>query len=223
MIITIHQPNLFPWLGFFDKMLQADIFVLLDTVPYTKGGYQNRTQIKGPNGIKWMTIPVISNGRLGQSTNDVLMVPQQYWRKNHLLTLENFYKKAPYFELIMPKIYGLYTNSTERLSGFTIPGIELIANTLQIGAQLVKSSDLNVSGSGSELLLNIVQSLGGTSYLSGPSGRNYLNLEIFDTAGIKVNFHSFLPFEYPQKNSPFVGGLSALDYLFNQGNKPWWV
>ena len=94
MIITIHQPNLFPWLGFFDKMQHADIFVLLDTVPYTKGGYQNRTQIKGANGIKWMTIPVVSNGRLGQSTHDVLMMPHQHWRKNHLLTLENIAKIA---------------------------------------------------------------------------------------------------------------------------------
>ena len=141
-------------------------------------------------------------------------------------TAVDILKKEQYdlllLDLIMPKIYGLYTNSTENLTEFAMPGIEWISDTLQIGTQLIKSSDLKVSGSGSELLLNIVRSLGGTSYLSGPSGRNYLNLKIFDAAGIKVDFHTFLPFEYPQKHLPFVGGLSVLDYLFNQGNKPWW-
>lgn len=222
MIVTIHQPNLFPWLGFFDKMRKADVFVLLDSVPYTKGGYQNRTQIKGPNGVTWMTVPVISKGLLGQLTGDVLMMPQILWRRNHLLTLENYYRKTPFFDVVMPNLVELYNNSTENLNEFAIPGIDWIRSHLQIGTRLVKSSELKVSGSGSKLLLDIVQSLRGTSYLSGPSGRNYLDLKIFDVAGIGVEFHSFMQFEYPQNNLPFIGGLSSLDYLFHKGNTPWW-
>ena len=222
MIITIHQPNFFPWLGFFDKMQQADIFVLLDSVPYTKGGYQNRTQIKGPNGIKWMTVPIISKGLLGQSTGNVLMMPQLLWRKNHLLTLENFYRKTPFFDCVMHALYDLYANQTENLKEFAVPGIVWIKDSFQIGTRIVKSSDLNVSGSGSELLLDIVKSLGGTSYLSGPSGRNYLDVKIFDDAGIKVDFHTFTPFQYPQQSLPFSAGISSLDYIFNNGYKSWW-
>jgi hypothetical protein len=222
MIVTIHQPNFFPWLGYFDKMRLADVFVLLNTVPFTKGGYQNRIQIKGSNGVQWLTIPVKNKGRLGQSTREVLMAAGTPWRRNHALTLEAFYHRTPCFSEMMPQIEALYANSTEYLAEFAIPGITWVKDQLQIGARLVKSSDLNVKGSASELLLNIVRSLGGTTYLSGPSGRNYLDLGIFADAGIEVTFHSFTPFEYPQTSPPFVGGLSALDYLFNKGSKTWW-
>lgn len=222
MIVAIHQPNYFPWLGFFDKMRQADVFVLLDTVPYTKGGYQNRIQVKGANGVQWLTIPVLSKGRLGQSTSDVLMSTETPWRRNHILTLKTFYRNTPCFADLMPQIEEFYTNPTQGLTDFAMPGIELIRDRLQIGTRLVNASDLNATGSASELLLNIVRSLGGTTYLSGPSGRNYLDLEIFAAASIEVNFHSFTPFEYPQANPPFAGGLSTLDYLFNKGSEPWW-
>lgn len=222
MIVTIHQPNCFPWLGYFDKMRQADVFVLLDTVPFTKGGYQNRIQVKGPQGAQWLTVPVQTSGYLGQSTLNVQVVSNLPWRRNHILTLEMLYRRTACFPDVMPKLKDLYNIETERLVEFAIPGIEWIRNSLNIQTKLVRASELNAEGSSSELLLNIVKCLGGTTYLSGPSGRNYLDLELFENAGVKVDFHSFKPFEYAQLGEPFVGGLSALDYLFNVGHQPWW-
>ena len=91
MIVTIHQPNFAPWTGYFDKMTKADVFVLLDTVPFTKGGFQNRVKIKGPGGPQWLTIPVHTKGRLGQLTRDVETNELKPWRGDHVKTLQTLY------------------------------------------------------------------------------------------------------------------------------------
>ena len=69
MIVAIHQPNFLPWMGYFWKIAHVDRFVFLDNVQFSKGSYQNRVKVKGPQGPHWMTIPVVTNGRLAQSTN----------------------------------------------------------------------------------------------------------------------------------------------------------
>ena len=58
MIVTIHQPQYLPWLGYFDKINRADIIVLLDNVQYKKNEWQNRNHIKTANGWQWVTVPV---------------------------------------------------------------------------------------------------------------------------------------------------------------------
>ena len=98
MIVGIHQPNYMPWLGFFDKMRRCDVFVLLDTVPYTKNGYQNRCMIRGAQGGFWLTVPVITKGRLGQLTKDVEINNRVNWRDKHWKSIAQNYCKARCFE-----------------------------------------------------------------------------------------------------------------------------
>ena len=58
MIVTIHQPEHLPWLGFFDKIRQADVWVSLDHVQYRKNYFQHRNRIRGDRGAIWLTVPV---------------------------------------------------------------------------------------------------------------------------------------------------------------------
>jgi hypothetical protein len=165
---------------------------------------------------------VKTKGRLGQSTLDVQVAHNEPWHRNHVLTLEMLYRRSSNFQDVMPKIASLYKVEKEYLVDFAIPGIEWIRDYLNIHTKLIRSSELKVDGTSSELLLNIVKCLGGNTYLSGPSVKNYLDLNLFKNAGVKVDFHSFKHFEYKQAGEPFVGGLSTLDYLFNIGPQPWW-
>lgn len=223
MIVAIHQPNFFPWLGYFDKMKQADLFILLDTVPFTKGGYQNRAQIKSSQGAQWLTLPVVTKGRLGQITLDVEIEPLSTWRKDHQKTIESLYRKSPHFEAVYSGLCSLYQSNCEKLVAFNAPSIEWIKRMLDIKTPLILASEMGVEGSGSELLLKLTQKAGGTAYLSGPSGRNYLDQSLFEKAGVELRFHSFKPFPYPQRYGDFIPGLSALDYLFNAGAGAWGV
>lgn len=222
MIVSIHQPNLFPWLGFFDKMAQADVFVLLDNVPFTKGGYQNRVQIKGPSGPVWLTVPVLTKGQLGQNTWDVEINHQVAWQRKHLGSLTAAYGAAPGFTKLMAHLQQLYSREFTKLVDFTIPGILILKEWLRIETRIVRASDLGVSGSGSQLLCEIVKQLGGKIYLSGPSGRTYLDTSLFERQGIQVKYHTFQSFEYPQRFGAFIPGLSVLDYLANDPDVTLW-
>lgn len=223
MIVTIHQPNFFPWLGFFDKMELSDLFVLLDTVPFTKGGFQNRVQVKGPNGTQWLTLPVVTKGRMGQATLEVeFSSGTGNWKKDHEATFASLYRRCAGFETLAPALAGVYAEDYDRMVEFTIPGIQLIRDSLGIKTPMIRASALGVSGSGSKLLLEIVKTVGGTRYLSGPSGREYLDNSLFESHGVAICFHRYRQFEYPQRFGQFVGGLSALDYLFNQPDISLW-
>ncbi|USG67141.1 WbqC family protein [Brevibacillus ruminantium] len=215
MIVAIHQPNLFPWLGFFDKMASADAFILLDNVQFTRRGYQNRVQIKGPQGMQWLTVPVKSKGQYQQLTCQIEINGEHEWKEKHLKTIERLYRNTPAFEELFPAVQELYRPAHQKLIELTIPGIEWIKTKLEIRTPIYLASDFQAEGASSELLSELVRAVGGTCYLSGPSGKEYLEGEVFAQRGIAVRYQYFQEEPYPQRFGPFVGGASALDYLFN--------
>lgn len=222
MIVTIHQPNLFPWLGFFDKMACADVFVLLDHVQFTKRGYQNRVQIKGSSGAQWLTVPVKTKGRYHQLTCEVEIDSELAWKKDHLRTLHTVYGGTPGYAATIAAVEELYGGSQQKLTELTIPGIALLAHRLGLATRLVRATELDASGSRSELLANLVIAAGGTTYLSGPSGKQYLDEDVFAAKGLRVEYHHFVPEPYPQRFGSFIGGLSVLDYLFHDPALVYW-
>lgn len=222
MIVTIHQPNFAPWTGFFDKMSKSDVFVLLDTVPFTKGGLQNRVKVKGNNGVQWLTVPVQTKGKMGQATSEVQTNDLLPWKEGHLRTLEGFYRKAPHGQEMLEEIRQSYAVADDFLVTLCVDIIQRIHRNYRLNARLVLASELNVEGSSSELLANIVEACDGDIYLSGPSGRNYLDTTPFDQRKISVEYHAFTPQPYPQQHGDFTGGLSMLDHWAHCGPTPWW-
>ncbi len=220
MIVTIHQPNFAPWTGYFDKMTKADVFVLLDTVPFTKGGFQNRVKIKGTSGPQWLTVPVHTKGRLGQLTSAVETNEATPWRENHVKTLKTLYGRCAGFEAAEALLTEVYAGGVN-LADLCVDLITRVRDHYGITTKLVRSSQLRATGSSSELLAAIVAELGGDTYLSGPSGRSYLDPQVFADRGIALDYHSFQPTPYPQPHGDFVGGLSMLDHLAC-GADPWW-
>ncbi|MBM7662852.1 hypothetical protein JOC85_003663 [Bacillus mesophilus] len=216
MIVSIHQPNLFPWMGFFEKMAASDTMILLDQVPYSKRSYQNRVKIKGTHGTKWLTVPVQVKGNFAQITHDVLISHDQDWKSKHVKTLEFFYGNSPQFNDLFPKIQQLYDlEHIDHLIDFTIPSIELIKKELGITTELIKASTLHAKGTRSELLAELVTAIGGDTYLSGPTGKDYIEDHYFKDRGLEIDYHPFQPFPYPQLFGEFTAGLSTLDFLFN--------
>jgi hypothetical protein len=216
-VVAIHQPNFLPWMGYFHKMMLSDVFILLDTVPYTKNGYQNRVKIKTAQGARWLTIPVLTKGRFGQLTSEVEIKDNIGWRKTHLLTLTTNYARAPYFADTMAWLRTAYDSTTTRLAQFNQTLIEIVRKELRIETPLVLASTLNAGGSSSQHLLELVQKVGGTTYLSGPSGRHYLDEAPFLEAGVKIQYQQFQHPVYPQLHGDFVRGLSIIDLLMNVG------
>ncbi|MBF0557351.1 MAG: WbqC family protein [Nitrospirae bacterium] len=217
MRITIHQPEHLPWLGFFHKMSGADRFVLLDNVQFSKNYFQNRNKARTADGWTWLTVPV--SRTIDTLIKDVTISDDFRWKRKWKDTICYAYKKAPYFDKYFESIDNVMSNSSNNLCDFNVALIKCLAGSLNITTDLIMASELNSKGSGSDLILSICKEVGSSSYVSGISGRNYLKLDEFETAGIDVEFQEFHHPVYKQLYGPFIPCMSVIDLLFNCGDK----
>lgn len=216
MIVTIHQPEHMPWSGFFHKMAIADMYVLLDHVQYKKDNYQNRNRLLDRRGeIFWCTVPL----RAGSFEEKILekRIAEDSWRRKFLNKIADSYRSCPYFNNYYTAVADIINRRHELLIDLNLDLIEWFREVLCIKTPLVRSSSLTIEGKKSDLNLDICRQLKASTYLSGPSGKDYLNQRSFEDAGIQLIFHNFSPPVYPSKC--FRPGLSMLDVLFNVGPK----
>ncbi|RPJ79539.1 MAG: hypothetical protein EHM20_01090 [Alphaproteobacteria bacterium] len=219
LVVSIHQPNFLPWSGYFYKIAQSDVFVLLDNVQYSKNSFINRNKIKTPQGKNlWLTVPLKSNGLSEILIKDVVIANQIEWKKKHLHTLEMSYKRASFFNQLYSDIEKVYNESQwVDLCFFNVKLINLIIDKLNLNTQLLIASHLNVEGKSTQLLVNIVRKLNGKVYLSGYGGSKYQEEDLFEKNDIKLQYYNFTHPVYPQLWGEFTSGLSIVDLLFNCG------
>lgn len=221
MILSAHQPAYLPWLGYFHKIVQADIFVYLDTVQFEKNSFINRNQIKTPQGPLWLTIPVKTKGHMSGSLGDTRIDDSQPWRSKHLKSIEMNYRRASRFEECFPKIEALLALQESNLSDYCFHQLRFWLEELGIvNTRIVPSSKLPIASSKSDLVLELCQHFGAQQYLSGVLGRNYLDAADFSKAGIAVEYQSFKSPVYPQLWGKFIPNLSVLDWWMNMDELP---
>jgi WbqC-like protein family len=218
------QPSYIPWRGYFDQIYQADIFVFFDNVQYDKRGWRNRNRIKTPHGVQWLTIPVHSKGAQTEniSINQIHISWDRPWNEEHWKTLKMAYTKAPYFKRYAPLLESFYATQPEMLSDFAIETTIALANELGIThPTFMRSSSLGVPGSKTgnktDRLINILNKLGATTYITGPSAKDYIEPEKFQAAQIKLLYMSYNYIEYPQLYPPYDPQVSILDLLLMTG------
>lgn len=217
MRVTIHQPEHMPWLGFFHKIAKVDKLVILNNVQFSKNYFQNRNKVRTPEGWTWLTVPV--NRSIETLIKDVTIAYDQRWKKKWLDTIYYTYKKTPYFDRYFEGLSNLINEGWGKLSDLNIALLSFLSAFLNIRTEFVLASELNVNGNGSNLLLNICSALGADSYLSGISGKEYLDLKKFQNADIEVIFQEFQHPIYKQMHEPFIPCMSVIDLLFNHGDK----
>ena len=210
-----------PWRGYFHQIQRADVFVFYDDVQYDRLGWRNRNRIKTPQGPAWLSIPVHRRGALEHGTpiHEVSICQDQPWARKHLRSLEAAYAAAPFFARYRDLLDEFYVRRRPALlADFTIDLTLALARELGIGDRtFLRSSTLGIGGRKTERLLAILQALGASDYLSGPSARSYLDEELLQAAGISVEYMRYDYPEYPQLHPPFLGEVSVLDLLFMTG------
>lgn len=219
MIVTIHQPEHLPWLGFFDKARQADLLVLLDHVQFRKNYFQNRNRIRTSQGESWVTVPVLTKGHAQQSLNQVRIdnAGSPRWRDKTYASIAQSYGKAPFWREHEAFFRATFSSEWEYLAELNEHFIRYLLGFLSPAVQVIRSSTLPVDGEKSELILDICRHLGASLYLSGVSGRDYLDLPAFAAAGMKVEFQVYHHPIYRQMHEPFFPCMSTIDLLFNHG------
>lgn len=215
MILSAHQPAYLPWLGYFDKIARANVFVYLDTVQFEKNSFINRNQIKTPQGALWLTIPVKTKGHTSGSMLTTEIDDSQPWRIKHLKSIEMNYRKAARFEECFPKIEALLNMPESNLANYCFHQLRFWLDELGIDTRVVRSSELPVTSAKSDLVLNLCQHFGAQHYLSGALGRDYLVEEDFSHAGIAIEYQSYKSPAYPQLWGDFMPNLGILDWWMN--------
>ncbi len=216
---VITQSNYIPWKGYFDQIRAADSFVFYDSVQYTKRDWRNRNKIKTPQGLKWLSIPVLVKGKFFQSIRDT-KVGDHSWAKKHWKTIEHSYSQAPHFRDYKELFEELYHNAEklEYLSEINYLFISEICKLLGISTEFSWSQDYELMEDRTEKLAHICTQLDATHYFSGPAAQSYMDESIFDKRGITVQYFSYQGYpEYPQVHGDFEHGVSVLDLIFSMG------
>ena len=218
VIVGIHQPNFFPWFGYFLKIARVDKFVLLEDAQTQKkgGSYLNRTKLNINGESKWLTAPIKrTTGRQIINSTQYLDTP---WRKNVINTLQMNYGNAPYYKINIKFIQDLIQFESNLVSEYNINIITNICEILKISTPLYVSSSFIINKTSTERLIAIIKAVKGGIYLSGSGGDNYQDIDLFESNYIHVKYNSFNHPEYNQvKTNNFMSGLSILDLLFNVG------
>lgn len=223
MIVAVHQPHFLPWLGYLDRMRQADLFVVLDHVQFERRNYQNRTRILVDGRPQWITVPVQQHSQQERIIDKRLDNPPpgeaRWWGPNLARTLRHAYRDAPFLEDYAADLCGILESRWERLADIDRASVDFLRDAFGIRTPLVMSSELDVPGTKSQLILNLCLAAGADTYLAGLGGsRHYLDRDAFAEAGVDIAWQAFEHPRYRQAGGgEFVAGLSAVDLLFAEG------
>jgi hypothetical protein len=221
MIVTIMQPAYLPWLGYFHRASLSDLFVVLDHVHIDKSsktGFAHRNRVRRKEGWVWLTVPLKTKGRHGNlPLNLVRIDDEQNWRHKHWMTIRTSYAKAPYFADHAAMFEAFYARPWECLASLARETTAYQLGVLGLRPRVIYSSEMEVEGTGGELILEICRSTSATTYISGPFGREYLDFRRFADAGVGLVFHDYVHPVYPQVYPGFESYMAAIDVLFNCG------
>ncbi len=216
MIVAVHQPQYLPWLGYFDKIRQADIFCYLDNVQYKKNDWQNRNRIKTSQGWQWITVPV--RYQFPEKICEVKINPTVKWQKKQLQALITNYRRAPFFDNFFDIYEQIYSKNWEYLADLNIYSIERLKDALGLSQKpAIKSSQLELREDPTDRLIDICKAVKADTYMSGQDGVKYMDLERFKESSIKVVIQDFKHPVYPQLFEGFESHMSVVDLLFNCG------
>ena len=216
--IGIHQPNLMPWLGYFYKIMQSDVFVILDDVQFQKTGssYTNRVSILQKGVSQYITVPIKRKEGVWKINESEFSHPK--WRNKVKGSLQACYGKAPFFKENKEFIFDLIDFEATYISDFNANFIIKISERIGFQGKFKFSSDLQINTVSTERLIEIIKYFEGNVYLSGKGGANYQDEDLYEMAKISLKYLEFYNEAYPQVfNDGFEAGQSIVDAIFNIG------
>lgn len=217
MKVVISQPMYFPWVGLLEQMRISNCFVHYDDVQLTRGFY-NRVQIKTKDGSKWMTVPLRDVHR-GQLLNEVEADEREDWREKHRHLLKQACAGTPFIDNMLSVVDRVFSQPLPHLAAVSRASTMAVANYFGLteSRNFVDSSALCIPGKSSRRLFDICQSQKATMYVTGHGAKNYLDHEMFEHAGIAVEYMDYLRLPYPQLHGAFTPYVSSLDLIANCG------
>lgn len=216
--VAIVQSNYIPWKWYFDLIAAVDEFILYDDMQYTRRDWRNRNQIKTPQGVQWLTVPVLVKGKYHQKIREA-EIDGTDWAAVHWKALVQNYRRAPCFGEIASWVEPLYLGeSYSHISQLNRRFVEAICRYLGISTAITNSWDYRLEDGKTERLAGLCLQAGANEYISGPAAKDYVNEQVFRAMGISVTWFDYVGYpDYPQLWGAFTHGVTILDLLFNCG------
>jgi hypothetical protein len=225
-VLTIHQPNFLPWIGFFLKIAKADIFYVFDHIPVTTGkGWHSRTKIILNSEQYWLTVPIKKKNLSGQLYSEIEINTQSNFVKKHLGTLKHSYAKSYFFDEIMDFLKEIYSYKTINLCEFNINIIKKLCQRINLKVEFIKTSSLLKQYvelkalSGNDLVLRLAEISGCDTYFSGNGCLDFIKPESFAKKNINFIFQKFNNINYNKCSQSHHQefGISIINDLMHTG------
>jgi hypothetical protein len=218
-ICVIHQPNFLPWLGYFQRLVKADVFVLLDDAQYQKKGsnYENRVQFNIGGEARWVSVPLFRPSGVQKSKE--LIINSHNWQNKLINTLQTNYGRAPFFNNIKDDVFNIINFKTKNLYEFNYNALLKLCSLLDIDitGKMVYSSEYKLESTSTQRLIDLCKKVKADVYLSGAGGKLYQEESLYEKNHIKLEYQQFNHPIYQQTTDGFISGLSVLDALFCVG------
>ena len=214
MRLAIMQPYFLPYIGYLQLMNAVDKFVLYDDVNYINKGWINRNRVL-VNGQEYLfTIP-LKDASQNKLINEIYLSNDPKWRGKLLKTLEQAYKKAPFYLTAFAVTEKIINLDAEKVSDWIAAGFGVLANCLEIQTEIVPSSDIyqNTHLKAQERIMDICQQEKAQHYINPIGGVELYDKKVFEEAGMRLNFIKSKPIVYPQFKNEFVPWLSIVDIM----------
>ena len=213
MKLAIMQPYFLPYIGYFQLMHAADVFVVYDNIKYTKKGWINRNRYLLNAKDAVFTIP------LEKGADELLVVErtvsETFDRRGLRVKLREAYRRAPFLESTMVLIDTILQNEDRNLFGFILYSLAQVCRVLEISTKVVVSSIIPIDHSlkAEDKVLALCKALNADVYVNAIGGVDLYSRERFAGEGIELKFLKSDPVEYPQFGNVFVPWLSIVDLL----------
>ena len=217
-VLASHQPDFFPYMGYFYKMFNSDVFVFSDNVQFSKSGRHNYNEILTANGPHRFTLPV---SQRVANLNEIQIAADEHRITTMIKTLWMEYKKAEHFHEVFPVIEKLLwmAPDAKSLADFNYGCISGLAALFGISArtEFVKSSELPITQRRDARIIEMCKILDADVYYSGSGAKDYHIEEDYATNGIRLVYSDYQPIEYRQVGRPATVNMSVIDYAMNCG------
>lgn len=215
-IVSAHQPAYMPWLGYFHKIMLSDVFVIMDDVQFEKNSFINRNKVLQGDNPFWLTVPVITKDYKERTIRDMKVLDQK-WRRKHLMSIQQSYKKAPFYDEVMPVLEEALSLESDFLIDHTNAQLSAFLQYLGIETELVFASSLDIAARKLDYVIELTQKTKGDVFVFGGQGKDYADTEILTNAGVKPYFQEYNHPQYEQVNKTFVPYMSVIDGMFRVG------
>ncbi len=220
MRLAILQSNYIPWKGYFDLMAMSDLFIVYDSVQYTKNDWRNRNRLMSEGGPIWLTIPVATAGRSAQAINEA-RINDPRWARKHWTTISQTLARRPHFDDFRSEWQAHYDAAErfELLHDVNVHFMRMLARQLGVTTEVVDDRTFSLrDDSPTGKLVQLCVAVGATSYVTGPAGLNYLDVDRFHEAGVQLEVIDYGHYaEYLQGDHDFRHDVSVLDLMASVG------